>query len=549
VLEALRRDKGFIDFKLIWPCRPVTLKVLLVVDGSISFSPGVDFGLSDVIDTLRDPVYSYVRFDITMATRQGATLEDATPGPYDPRYHGFRFDRTEGDGSPTIDKYHQLWLYGINSGNNLTPTNTELQVLTRWMNAGGGLFATGDHDTLGEAMCKNIPRASTMRKWTVADGVPSGAGPTRTDTNRPATPGQANIAGGNPDQIPFDNQSDSVPQPLELRLYPLPWSSFQFPFKKQPHPIMCDPQRGPIDVFPDHPHEGWVRQDNDVDLSATYDFGGGVSGDHYPTPPASTRPTPQVVAWANTLGDPPFNHAKGETPAKRFGVVGVYDGQAAGVGRVVVDSTWHHWFNINFPGLKADATSDHWESIQTFFRNVGIWMATAAQRASMLSSVCWNHIFTVRAFQELNPKLKVWVLGESAKDVIGQRASACVVHQTICDLIPLICDPVFEIERIQEIDDLCLTCPPFELLENAVFGGAIRRLLPLRDKVLDQRLAGEAVTLTEAEVTKEFQDGMAEGAREVFEALGVTLDQAPKIKGMFAGLANARPTIFAATRR
>ena len=544
VLEALRRDRGFIDFELFWPCRPVTLKILLVVDGSISFSPGVDFGLSDVIDTLRDPVYSYIRFDVTMATRQGAAVEDATPGPYEPRYRGFRFDRTEGNGSPTIEKYDQLWLYGINSGNNLTPSNRELQVLTKWMNAGGGVFATGDHDTLGEAMCKNIPRVSTMRKWTVADGVPSGSGPTRTDTNRPATLGQSNTGGGNPDVIPFNNQSDSVPQPLELRLYGLPWSSWQFPFKAQPHPIMCDPQRGPINVFPDHPHEGWVRDDSDIDLSATYNFGGGVSGDHYPTPPTGPRPTPEVVAWANTLGDPPYNHAKGPTPPQRFGVVGIYNGQAADVGRVVVDSTWHHWFNINFPGLKADATTDHWERIQTHFRNVGMWLATKAQRAGMLSSASWNNIFTVRAFQELTLTTQVWVLGATAKDVIGQRATACIVHQTICDLIPQICAPVLEIERIRELDDLCLTCPPFELLENAVLGGAIRSLLPLRDKVLEQRLSGETPDLREADVAKVFQQGMAEGASEFFKALGVSLDQAPKFREMFAGLADVQPPQF-----
>lgn len=539
VLEAMRRENGFIDFKFIWPCRPVTLKILLVVDGSISFSPGATFGLSDVIDTLRDPVYNYVRFDVTMATRNGAAVEDATPGLYEPRYSGFRFDRSEGNGTPTIDKYDQLWLYGINSGNNLTPSNNELQVLTTWMNAGGGLFATGDHDTLGEAMCKNIPRVSTMRKWTIADGVPTGGGPTRHDTNRPSTSAQANIGGGNPAEIPFNNQGDTVPQPLELRRYGLPWLNWQLPFKSQPHPIMCDPQRGPIDVFPDHPHEGWVRDDNDVDLGATYNFGGGVSGDHYPTPPSAPRPTPEVVAWANTLGDPPYDHEKETTPPKRFGVVGIYDGQAADVGRVVVDSTWHHWFNINFIGLKADATTDYWERIQTHFRNVGIWMATKTQRARMLSSASWNNSFKVQAFQEFSPKARVWILGATAKDVIGQRASACVIHQTICDLIPQICEPVFEIERIRKLDDLCLTCPPFELLENAVLGGAIQSLLPLRDKILEQRLAGEKVELTEAEVAKVFEDGMAEGAREVVKALGVSLDQAPKIKSMFEGLAKA----------
>ena len=313
VLEAIKRENKFIDLEFYSPCRPATLKILLVVDGSISFSQGADFGLSDVIDTLRDPVYSYVRFEVTMATRMGIAQEDATPGNYAPRYRGFQFDRLEGNGSLTIDKFDQLWLFGINSGDANATSNSELQVLTKWMNAGGGLFATGDHDTLGEALCKNIPRVSTMRKWTIADGVPTGTQATRHDTNRPATPGQANTAGGNPDVMPFDNQSDNVPQPIELQLYSPLWTSSLFPFKKQAHPVMCDPKRGFINVFPDHPHEGWVRDSDDIDLTAAYDFGGGVSGDHYPTGSSGVRPTPKVVAWANTLGDPPYNHEKGAT--------------------------------------------------------------------------------------------------------------------------------------------------------------------------------------------------------------------------------------------
>jgi hypothetical protein len=33
-----------------------------------------------------------------------------------------------------------------------------------------------------------------------------------------------------------------------------------------------------------------------------------------------------------------------------FGTVGVYDGHQANVGRIAVDSTWHHFFDINLIG-------------------------------------------------------------------------------------------------------------------------------------------------------------------------------------------------------
>ena len=35
---------------------------------------------------------------------------------------------------------------------------------------------------------------------------------------------------------------------------------------------------------------------------------------------------------------------------RAFGVIGAYDGHQGGVGRIAVDSTWHHFININIDG-------------------------------------------------------------------------------------------------------------------------------------------------------------------------------------------------------
>jgi hypothetical protein len=48
------------------------------------------------------------------------------------------------------------------------------------------------------------------------------------------------------------------------------------------------------------------------------------------------------------VGDPDFNAVPRWT-----GTVGAYDGHQAGVGRVVVHSTWHHFFDINLIGDNA----------------------------------------------------------------------------------------------------------------------------------------------------------------------------------------------------
>ena len=104
-------DRPFLRF-----CKPARVKILIMVDGAISFSTS-GFGLGLLLDTLRTPAYNYVRFDIDMATRNGTNpSETPNPGPYQTRYNGFRFDQSDG-GTAIIDNYDQIWLFGFAPGN------------------------------------------------------------------------------------------------------------------------------------------------------------------------------------------------------------------------------------------------------------------------------------------------------------------------------------------------------------------------------------------------------------------------------------------------
>ena len=53
-------------------------------------------------------------------------------------------------------------------------------------------------------------------------------------------------------------------------------------------------------------------------------------------------------------------------------------------GRVVVDSTWHHWFNMNVVGLEAEGGED-WDKVARYFVNVAKWIAPKG----VYRSVCW----------------------------------------------------------------------------------------------------------------------------------------------------------------
>ena len=499
--QIIERDRfDFIGRDFLWLRDPVDVRILIVVDGPISFST-TGFGLGLVIDTLRDPAYDYVRFDVDMATRDGTTFsENSSPGPYQVRYEGFRFHQTSDGGDLIIDNYDEIWLFGFAPGNDAGPDSNiegdyrklselELIKLTTWMNERqGGVLAMGDHDYLGATMCWKIPRVRYMRRWTNAQNVPPIGGlgnpdtHLRHDTNQPRTSGE--LAGS--DTINFSNQGDTKPQPLDVKRYYIGRGPLIFQKNYEPHPILCSRTYGVIDILPDHPHEGWVYEDHEIAADTNYNWSEGgesVSGDDFPEV-GGHREMPEVIAWGNTTPNPPYQLAKGPSPEKRFGVIGVYDGHQAEVGRVATDSTWHHWFSENLIGMKNDDTTDHYEKLQDYFRNVAVWLARPSQQSRMLSVATWNSLFTVQAIQELVLRDSPFLLGPSAEDVLGRRVPKCTYRRWIRDfLLP----ELYPWWRDRIPDPICLSCPPFELLEAAALGVIIEEMLPLRDEIIKER--------------------------------------------------------------
>ena len=153
----------------------------------------------------------------------------------------------------------------------------------------------------------------------------------------------------------FENQSDDVPQQLDLRWYE--WRVSHLTTEVYPHPVLCS-SGGAIDQFPDHMHEGQVVLPDTLEDTFTAH---GKTFDEYPAGSDGVRVAPEVIATGLTgghtthsvLGKPIHTGAEDASLRKRTGTVGVYDGHRAGVGRVVVDSTWHHFFDINLVGDNA----------------------------------------------------------------------------------------------------------------------------------------------------------------------------------------------------
>ncbi len=343
-LEILRPDflKPYYP-KWRW-YRPCEVNVLLVCDGGLNFDTG-GFGLSEFLTTFNELEAQssvYVNYKVTLAHR-GGVFNNPNPVVVN-SISNFKFDT-----SVALKDFDQVWLFGIDPAGSIS--QSEIDAIEAYMDGGGGLFATGDHGSLGKAMCGSIPRVKDMRHW---DDFPSSnndinevsmGGRRRNDTNAPRP--------GNTSANTFDHQSDIYPQKIGVKLF---GAGFL------PHPLLSISTSikptGVIDIMPDHPHEGECKPETTFNVKGTV----------IPTQIIATS----FVTGGNTSG------GKDETDPHCFPSISVFDGRPANVGRIVIDSTWHHFVNINLNGAgsaQGGLTNSDFTEIQHYYMNIAKWMS------------------------------------------------------------------------------------------------------------------------------------------------------------------------------
>jgi hypothetical protein len=320
----------------------------MVIDGAFRFETG----------TAQDPDFTYnVLYGVLMGAGFEVTRQhrDGDPGLMLP---AFKFTDID------LLQFDVIWMiahHGRNSGMMTGDSGAfnihddEIAAIARFMDAGGGVFAVGDHDGVGADMCGHIPRIRAMRSWygvnDTASPMPAGfprnfpqitAGRADTTQRNPASD-----YGGDTTFVWFENQSDSLPQPL----VPSPPT----------HPIL-KVGGADVTVFPDHMHEG-----DTLGIVMGYDYGQTLSfnGESFVEFPSvgGNQEMPGVIAKGHTTGLASKYSATGafvgmdsaaSTP-KDVNTLSTYDGRKVGVGRIVTGSTFHHYIDIN---LMGDSTVD-----------------------------------------------------------------------------------------------------------------------------------------------------------------------------------------------
>lgn len=441
IRESIRNRWGIIDWdkRFPWWKPPAKVRILMYADSSVHFNGGSFLGLQYVKTLLESRAYFYVDFDIATAHRDGTDPSASIAGAK---------KLTDLD---IVNKYDEIWFFGFNSTPNLTAA--EVTLLDQFMAAPkfGGVLVTGDHADLGKGITGQITRAGQMRLYPAPPSSPPSWNTTVEDGPDPGS------------SFDFDDQSDDVPQTIRYKRYPIS-SGLIFQRRNRPHPVLCGPD-GPIDVFPDHQHEGEAI----APVPA--------SGDpKWPTK-LGHQELPEVIAWGKIKDPAATKHGQ------EIGLVSAYNGHNVDVGRILADSTWHHWFDINLTGIAAppspyagfDATpagQAALKKIDAYFLNCGVWLAPPDRQAAMRSAGWWSILWSDHII-ELPLDASILRLGEEAIDALGKRASRCTVTEWIFHS-PIFKEKIPRWEWPQLIEKFQLINLPFE---HFVAGGILRQLL------------------------------------------------------------------------
>ena len=398
------------------PAARPRIKILLYTDDPNAITDGKNLlGLGSMIERLQAHAPVFAELTVKWVSRSSDTSHHA-----DNKLDVVMSREVQETGEP----FDEIWFFGLHQANTekfslgvfrggpeSELSAKEVEELSKWMKAeggaGGGVLMTGDHNNpvpanwirnansgcadpatgvellgLGRAIGRCVPRAGELRKW---EGPPS-----------------SNAADSLNTVSSFGFQTDRVPQSL---IHQRVNAEGEPDPDGQPHPLFFYQPGNFVDIFPDHRHEGELVI---PDLSNTAVWPVGPTG----------QPKPYIVAYG-------IDRRTG----KKMGLVTAYDGDRAGVGRIVADSSWHHYTNINLKGFPHPAAPKSFsDKIGQFYGNLAIWLAPLHKRRLMAQAMYSELAAYTLLLEQHDDPLHT---GEIAYSVLGRSTSSCEMHELL----------------------------------------------------------------------------------------------------------------------
>ncbi|MEX3845567.1 hypothetical protein [Paraburkholderia sp. BR10882] len=532
------------------------MRVLIVVDGDGGYSAHNNrFGLTELIDAIESDAGDGLKFSVTKAHRYDAVTFANRYPMFEQGADIEKFVFTKD--TFNIAAYDELWLFGFASSNGFGPykdpinfdlQHDELQVIEEFMESGGGVFATGDHDDLGKDLCSTLPRVRSMRRWNF-DYVKAGTDYTGYDEGSGDSPPvqgpyrHSTIVKNAEGHYEFDNQSDDIPQTVRPFLTTIASGTpYGRVYETLPHPLLCGLD-GVINVLPDHMHEGQCQVPDD--LTATFDLNG-EQRDEYPSYRGGPL-SPQVVAWEDIIArdvqpqftDPygarfPGSNDNEALEADTSGAIAAWDGHVVHRGRVVVDATFHHFVNVNIVGVGDDLHEKNWSAdesvkylglksstspeaqaayrhIRQYWRNIARWLAPSTLQFSFGIHWIRNAAIDGRIRQEIGRAVDAagqTRVGAAMRDIMGVFLPPCaqlaVSSVGIPDPLAILLGHWYIIKTLPDPPpELPVTLAAMSQLCLGVSATVVRRLTAAAPNADDHELAS-AIRETSERALREF---------------------------------------------
>jgi len=386
-----------------------TIKILIYTDKKEISRVGtvLDWKLSILPNTLEAVESPFVNFKVDVINRN-RTFNVVPPNEQDV----IRLT------TELLQEFDEVWFMGTYQQNVDTfsegfggPKNElnedEVNALASWMNNEfGGVLITGDHATdrpgqvndpkdeqlaLGRALGQKVPRAGQLRIW---KGPP---------TLAPADAFNTLSTG-----VVDPTQDDPIPQRLLFD---------HVDARGVPHELFWGKdQKGKqqfINVFPDHAHEGGLIIPEPDNTWPPFD-----------APPGTVKP--KAVSIASGINFAPNGG--------RNSVLVTYDGDSVGVGRIVADSSFHHYLDVNLEGFNQSEDKSILRSITQFYRNLAFYLIPLSKRQQIAKEMFARIVTHPAVLEERGNRAEA--IGNMAQNYLSRVASPIELNEMVHMLLP-----------------------------------------------------------------------------------------------------------------